>query len=623
MLGTYAVRINSVFTWDDLVVEDGVRRQMEHICNQIKYRSIVADDWDFYKKSPYGRGICALFYGSPGTGKTMAVQVIANELGLDLYRIDLSQMVSKYIGETEKNISSLFERAKDINALLFFDEADAFFAKRSDVSDSNDRNANAETAHLLQKLEEYEGITILATNLKENIDEAFRRRIRFMIHFRLPDADVRRTLWHKMFPPQAPLEEDVDLDFFAEQFELSGSAIKEIVFNAAYMAAAEHGSIGNRHIIEALKLNFQALWDRGGYSEPESVSRQPPQNQNESEEKENLKRYQEAEISEQTRTDEMEYSHWEILERLKKMQGFPIEAIVSSYISMGGGKEYIESDFLQVTPRSLLEYEKNHIHGEAWDKHNERITGIMHVRSQGLEAVTSEYEKMVDSSGKTIFGANFYKADTLKEYVLPRLTPGFIKEREGGFLVARAADIDNRLTIISRGMADNVSSEDQEAAFREYIESGTRFGKRKWDWLGANTMVRDKAKELAGDENYSGPAALETFVTGKINEYKEKMDNLNRPVRVLNKAIDELTEMISTSQGAIDELEAIQRDPRGFFSTQDLTDNVLTDVGEQYDTLEQAVNTQKPLPEDLQNDIDNLVLTDEIPEIDLDQLLGL
>ncbi len=201
MLGTYAVRINSVFTWDDLVVEDGVRCQMEHICNQIKYRSIVADDWDFYKKSPYGRGICALFYGSPGTGKTMAVQVIANELGLDLYRIDLSQMVSKYIGETEKNISSLFERAKDINALLFFDEADAFFAKRSDVSDSNDRNANAETAHLLQKLEEYEGITILATNLKENIDEAFRRRIRFMIHFRLPDANVRRTLWHKMFPP--------------------------------------------------------------------------------------------------------------------------------------------------------------------------------------------------------------------------------------------------------------------------------------------------------------------------------------------------------------------------------------------------------------------------------------
>ncbi len=256
MLGTYAVRINSVFTWDDLVVEEGVRRQMEHICNQIKYRSVVADDWDFYKKSPYGRGICALFYGSPGTGKTMAVQVIANELGLDLYRIDLSQMVSKYIGETEKNISSLFERAKDINALLFFDEADAFFAKRSDVSDSNDRNANAETAHLLQKLEEYEGITILATNLKENIDEAFRRRIRFMIHFRLPDPDVRRLLWHKMFPPQAPLEEDVDLDFFAEQFELSGSAIKEIVFNAAYMAAAEHGAIGNRHIIEALKLNF-------------------------------------------------------------------------------------------------------------------------------------------------------------------------------------------------------------------------------------------------------------------------------------------------------------------------------------------------------------------------------
>lgn len=262
MLGSYASLVRCVFTWEDLVVEEEARRQMEHICNQLKYRSVVADEWDFYRKTPYGRGLCALFYGPPGTGKTMAVQVIANELGLDLYRIDLSQMVSKYIGETEKNISQLFERAKDINALLFFDEADAFFARRSEVGDANDRNANAETAHLLQKLEEYEGITILATNLKDNIDDAFRRRIRFMINFKLPDAQTRKRLWARMFPPQAPLEEDVDLDFFAERFELSGSAIKEIAINAAYMAAAGHGAIGNRHLVEALRLNYEKLGKR-------------------------------------------------------------------------------------------------------------------------------------------------------------------------------------------------------------------------------------------------------------------------------------------------------------------------------------------------------------------------
>lgn len=259
MLGDVAVRVSSVFTWEDLVVEPSVKRQLEHICSQVRYRNIVADDWNFYGKTPYGRGVCALFYGAPGTGKTMAAQVIAGDLGLELYRIDISQLVSKYIGETEKHISELFEKAKDINAVLFFDEADALFARRSEVSDANDRSANMETAHLLQKLEEYEGIVLLATNLKENIDEAFRRRIRFMIRFSLPDEATRRMLWEKVIPREAPLEREVDLDGLARCFELSGSAIKEIALNAAYMAAAEGGCIGARHLAEAFRLYYGKL----------------------------------------------------------------------------------------------------------------------------------------------------------------------------------------------------------------------------------------------------------------------------------------------------------------------------------------------------------------------------
>lgn len=256
-LGRYATLINAVFTWDDLIIDEEQKREMQMICNQLKYRNVVGEEWGFHKKTPYGRGLCALFYGSPGTGKTMAVQVIANELGLDLYRIDLSQLVSKYIGETEKNISELFRRARNINALLFFDEADALFAKRSEVKDAHDRYANADTAHLLQKIEEYDGISILATNYVNNIDDAFKRRIKFMIHFVFPTPEVRLKLWKTILPKTAVLEEEIDFEFFAYNFELPGSNIKEILTNAAYLAAAEHTGIANRHIVEAVKLNFK------------------------------------------------------------------------------------------------------------------------------------------------------------------------------------------------------------------------------------------------------------------------------------------------------------------------------------------------------------------------------
>lgn len=255
-LGRYATQINAVFRWEDLVIDEEQKRQMQRICDQVRYRNVVGEEWGFHRKTPYGRGICALLYGSPGTGKTMAVQVMANELGLDLYRIDLSQMVSKYIGETEKNISALFRKARNLNAVLFFDEADSMFAKRSEVKDSNDRNANAETAHLLQKLEDYSGLTFLATNYVNNIDDAFKRRIKFMIHFVFPTEDVRLTLWKRILPPQAELSEELDLEFFARNFELAGSNIKEVLTNAAYMAAAEHRGIANRDIVEAIRLNF-------------------------------------------------------------------------------------------------------------------------------------------------------------------------------------------------------------------------------------------------------------------------------------------------------------------------------------------------------------------------------
>ena len=255
-LGEYADALKTDIGWQELVVDNETMTQLRYIENRLKYKNTVDGKWGFDRKISYGKGTCALFYGPAGTGKTMAAKVLANELGLALYRVDLSRMVSKYIGETQKHISALFEHAKSTNALLFFDEADALFAKRTEVGDSHDRNANSEVAHLLQKLEEYDGISILATNLKDNIDDAFKRRIKYMIPFRMPDAKTRALLWQKMLPVQAPADEDLDFAFFAENFELSGSEIKDAMLHAAYMAAAEGERIGNRHIMEAVRLSF-------------------------------------------------------------------------------------------------------------------------------------------------------------------------------------------------------------------------------------------------------------------------------------------------------------------------------------------------------------------------------
>lgn len=253
-LGPFAELQDPCFGWDDMIVEDEVHKNLRYIVDRILYRNVVGQKWGYDDILKYGKGVCALFYGPPGTGKTMAARVLANELGIDLYRIDLSRMVSKYVGETQKNITQLFERAKNMDAILFFDEADAFFSKRTEVSDANDRNSNSEVAHLLQKLEEYEGISILATNLKDNIDDAFKRRFKYMVHFQLPAAEERRALWKKMLPDAAPREQDINLDYFADKFELSGSEIKEVMVHAAYQAARQNKAVGNKELADAMMI---------------------------------------------------------------------------------------------------------------------------------------------------------------------------------------------------------------------------------------------------------------------------------------------------------------------------------------------------------------------------------
>ncbi|GBF34832.1 ATPase [Desulfocucumis palustris] len=254
-----ASRIQPKYTWDDVILPPEQKELLHDACNQMKYRHVVYGEWGFQRKLSYGKGLSMLFSGPPGTGKTMSAQVVARELYMELYKIDLSQVVSKYIGETEKNLQMIFREAHLSNAILFFDETDALFGKRSEVKDSHDRYANIETAFLLQKMEEYDGITIMATNFKQNIDEAFMRRINFVIEFPFPDAEYREKIWRSMFPPEAPLDDDIDFDFIAGRFEIAGGNIKNIVVSAAFLAAEASERIGMKHIIRAAKYELRKI----------------------------------------------------------------------------------------------------------------------------------------------------------------------------------------------------------------------------------------------------------------------------------------------------------------------------------------------------------------------------
>lgn len=255
-MGSKAVRINCVFGWEDIVLPEHSKRLLKTACDQVRYRHKVYDEWGFADKIAYGRSVSMIFTGPPGTGKTMAAQIIANELGLEIYRISLANVVSKYIGETEKNLDEIFDNAKKSKVILFFDEADVLFSKRTEVRDSNDKYSNMESAFLLQKIEEYHGIVILATNLVQNFDEAFKRRMKLMIDFPFPDADRRREMWKRAFPDSLPLS-SIDYDYLVDNFELSGSNIKNIALHSAFLAAAEgSGEVGMKHIIASLKNEY-------------------------------------------------------------------------------------------------------------------------------------------------------------------------------------------------------------------------------------------------------------------------------------------------------------------------------------------------------------------------------
>ncbi|MCP4216790.1 MAG: ATP-binding protein, partial [bacterium] len=258
-LSELARKITPHYIWSDIVLPHDEFQQLSEMCSYVKYRHVVYNDWGFEDKISLGKGLNILFSGPSGTGKTMAAEIVANELKLDFYKIDLSCIVSKYIGETEKNLGKIFKEAETSNCILFFDEADALFGKRSEVKDSHDRYANIEINYLLQKMEEHEGIVILATNFRKNIDDAFSRRMHFALDFPFPDQEYRKNIWEKIFPSDTPKSFDIDYEFLAKQFQLAGGSIKNIALNAAFLAAGNSGNVDMFHIVHAAKREYQKM----------------------------------------------------------------------------------------------------------------------------------------------------------------------------------------------------------------------------------------------------------------------------------------------------------------------------------------------------------------------------
>ncbi|RED57531.1 ATP-binding protein [Cohnella lupini] len=255
-LANKAKRLTPKSRWNDLILPAAQKEKLQHACNHIRYKHTVYGRWGFNKKLSYGTGISLLFSGPPGTGKTMASEVVAKELDMEIYKIDLSQIISKYIGETEKNLREIFDEAQASYAVLFFDEADALFGKRSEVKDSHDKNANTEVAFLLQKMEEYRGISILATNYLQNMDEAFLRRINYVIRFPFPDEKQRETIWKQVYPVQTPLDPDIDFPFLARKLQMAGGSIKNIAMTSAFLASGQEERVGMKHIFKAYQYEL-------------------------------------------------------------------------------------------------------------------------------------------------------------------------------------------------------------------------------------------------------------------------------------------------------------------------------------------------------------------------------
>lgn len=263
-----ARRIEPSVGWDDLVLPHRVVDQLHELTARARYRERVLTDWRMRPGGGRGRGVTALLAGESGTGKTMAAEVIAGDLGLDLYSVDLAAVVDKYVGETEKNLERIFAEASGVNAVLLFDEADAVFGKRSEVRDAHDRYANIESAYLLQRMENFDGLAVLATNLRANLDEAFVRRLDAIVDFPTPDEDARRALWRHCFDSPVPCSDDLDMDYLARSFTLSGGNIRSAAITAAYLAAASNSAIGMEHVIPAVRQEYRKL----GRLVPESVA---------------------------------------------------------------------------------------------------------------------------------------------------------------------------------------------------------------------------------------------------------------------------------------------------------------------------------------------------------------
>lgn len=250
-LSTLAHRVAAGFSWEDMILEQETLSALQEMLAFARHKRFIFQEWGFRSKVPYGAGLSCLFSGPPGTGKTMAASIIARELGMELFRIDLSRVVNKYIGETEKNLGRIFDEARESNAVLLFDEADSLFSKRTDVRSSVDRYANLEVNYLLQRMEDHDGVTLLTTNMEASLDEAFKRRLKFRIHFPFPDARTRARLWQIMMPRQAALEPDIDWTKLGAEFELSGGHIKNAVLRAAVLAASAGKSIAMEHLRQA------------------------------------------------------------------------------------------------------------------------------------------------------------------------------------------------------------------------------------------------------------------------------------------------------------------------------------------------------------------------------------
>ena len=258
-LSQKATRMEPKFGFNDIVMNPTQRETLEHAIEQMTFRKQVYENWNYTSKYPYGRGLSVLLFGAPGTGKSMCAQVIAKEMDLELYRVDLSKVIDKYVGETEKSISMIFREAKKCNVVLFFDECDTLFAKRSDDGGSNQSSNNNKTALLLQEVEAYDGVSVLATNYKHNIDPAFFRRMKYIVEFQFPDVETREILWKTTIPKGTPMGDDVDIHFLAEKFEFVGGNIKNCILNAAFLAAADetaNGKVCMRHYLNAIKYEF-------------------------------------------------------------------------------------------------------------------------------------------------------------------------------------------------------------------------------------------------------------------------------------------------------------------------------------------------------------------------------